>query len=651
MRWAPRGRDAPFVFWAACCSCIALGFVLPAAALTQTASVGVAPDPTSFPPVVVRAARAPSRIDDPSATVHALDARLFQRARAFGLGLSDVVERSPGVRLLDLGGPLHDRRLSIRGGSPAQSLILIDGAPLSSPFATGLDLGFVGTEGIDRAALVRGGAGAALGDGALSGALAIESRPPSSAPLLSAAVRGGSSDLLGATAAGRAGPVALIAETERTTGRFDYISRLPGLDDRTEQRTNNDAAWQRFAARLEQPSAGGRFDAYAGIALRQAGAPGLETQPNLLAREDRVQALVHATWQRPPRGEALGLQVGAHASVLDIDYRDPSLFDPRASETRFASGGVSLLVRRRLWAGHWLRGAADFSLQGSISTEHGEHLQPRGSIALADELRLDAWTLFAALRGVAIAGQSVALLPRVGARCELSPQWALTLALGRSQRSPTIDELFHPTEAGIAGNPALIAETAWEAELGVEWSPAVGLTFGAGGYARRISDAILYVNHNAFLVRPENVGASLAAGSELVASARGAVGSLAITLDLALTLAWSELRASGAPIPGLPAAAIDTELVAGHPAGATMFEAFTRLRQSSATTANTSGTLAVEPFLRWDAGVRWLPVPEASLALAVTNLLDDRSLETLNKLPLPGRAFLATVRVATGGDR
>ena len=73
------------------------------------------------------------------------------RARAEGTTLAELVDRLPGARVLDDGGPLQARRLTVRGGTPAQAQVVVDGLPLAAPFSTGLDVGILGTEAIARA--------------------------------------------------------------------------------------------------------------------------------------------------------------------------------------------------------------------------------------------------------------------------------------------------------------------------------------------------------------------------------------------------------------------------------------------------------------------------------------------------------------------
>jgi len=239
------------------------------------------------------------------------------------------------------------------------------------------------------------------------------------------------------------------------------------------------------------------------------------------------------------------------------------------------------------------------------------------------------------------------VMPRIGARWQLASQLAISAAVARSIRVPALDELYHPDEGGLVGNPDLAVESSWEGELSASWS-AETLALDLAFFGRRVADTILYVNRNAFVIRPENAGVSRAAGVELEAELSSALAySIWISLHLAGALSLSELEATGERLPTAPWGTFDAELSLEVPLWheARTLEPFTRIALASPVKANLQGTLEVDRYLRWDAGFSLRPLDGAVLSLLITNLLDDRRLETVQKIPLPGRMFLATLRV------
>lgn len=610
-------------------------------ASSTTAPALLEPDlaPANAPAVTVRA----RALLDPTATSSRLDDAALARARAEGTTLAELVDRLPGARVLDDGGPLQARRLTVRGGTPAQAQVVVDGLPLTAPFSTGLDVGLLGTEAIARATLVRGGAGALLGDGALSGALWIETRTPREQAPLVLLVRGGTLERLGLAVSAALPEVAVSAEVDRSGGRFPYVSRLAGLPDVARVRENNDVSSAKGSARSSLTLGGGRLELLAGGAVREGGVPGFETQADLTARERRSSAVLRAAWGRA-LGEVWDMDLVAQGTLLDVGYRGGAL----PARTTFGAGAAELSVSRAFGA-HRLRLSGSLGLEASESTEHGDPSRVRGHLVLSER-----WAVTEALRVVGVVRAAVAselgvvVLPRAGITWALHERVALGLAIGRSYRTPALDELYHPTTSGFAGNPGLLPEDAWEGEFSLRLRPHALLRVALAGFARRVEAGIVYVNQNAFTVRPENVGAASVAGGELEAELGLDLGALRLEATAAASATASRLDVSGVALPTAPPLSLDLELRASWRRGTLSLSAYTRGAAVSETAANLAGTVPVDAYARWDAGAAVALEACCALGVAVDNLLDDRTLESVFKVPLPGRTLLATLRVEAG---
>ena len=127
------------------------------------------------------------------------------------------------------------------------------------------------------------------------------------------------------------------------------------------------------------------------------------------------------------------------------------------------------------------------------------------------------------------------LAPRVSARYELSPRWAVKGALGLYYQTPGIEE----TDPAF-GNPNLKAERALHAAVGGEWRPLPRTTFDVTGFYKRLSnlvsptDATQVVNGAEVPVTYDNGGRGRVLGLEVVARrelAAGFVGWIAYTLS------------------------------------------------------------------------------------------------------------------------
>ena len=125
--------------------------------------------------------------------------------------------------------------------------------------------------------------------------------------------------------------------------------------------------------------------------------------------------------------------------------------------------------------------------------------------------------------------------PRLSARYELSPRWAVKGAVGLYHQTPNVEE----TDPSF-GNPGLKAERALHVAAGAEWRPWPGTTFDATGFYKRLSnlvsptDATRVDNGVEVPVTYDNGGRGRVIGLELVARrelAAGFVGWIAYTLS------------------------------------------------------------------------------------------------------------------------
>lgn len=629
-----------------------ISFFLSAVSATPAAraQAGASTSSAAADEIVVSGGRLRPLAPDPTLATSRIEAERLERARSRGEDLGTLVDRVAGARVIDLGGPVAVHALTVRGGAPSQALLVIDDVPQLSPFATGNDVGRLALESLETVELVRGGAGAVLGDGALTGALLVRTRRPTDRLHESLLLSYGERATTRIAASSALRPIAIGADFERTEGNFPYVSRSPGLPDTTEVRANNDAARGALNLRSDWTLDHSALGVSGGAFVRDAGLPGFTNHKTPTARERREGGQVRASLSTPLGDAAPGdrdaskVLLGLSAQALDIAYRDegPGNFYRPRSSTRFWVLGTDATLTAHPFSGHLIRGHVSAGGEQSDSTEHGVKSRLRATGAVAEEARTGGLTGFVALRGEALTGQAFALLPRAGLRIEPSPELTLRLGAGRSLRTPAIDELYHPFVGGFSGNPALRSETAWEADAQASFAPIERLEIALTMFGRVISNTIIYVNH-ALLIRPENVGDARAAGGELEVSFSRRLGPLTTAVDLAGGLLLSELVVTGRPLPAQPRSSLGAEAVASLGP----FSLSSALRYLSSTTVNLQGTLEVSPYLRWDVELAVRPVDSAVVTLSMLNVLDDRTLESIQKIPLPGRLMFVAVRVST----
>ncbi len=81
----------------------------------------------------------------------------------------DLLRQVPGTQISQLGSPGTVADVSIRGSTPAQTLIMLDGVPVNDSATGEFDISRITTDGMDRIEVVRGTGGALYGSQAIGG--------------------------------------------------------------------------------------------------------------------------------------------------------------------------------------------------------------------------------------------------------------------------------------------------------------------------------------------------------------------------------------------------------------------------------------------------------------------------------------------------
>lgn len=567
-------------------------------------------------------------VDGAGVSVSALETATLTRARDLGQPLGDILDEVAGARVQDLGGPGAVRRLSLRGAAPSQTLLVLDGVPLRMPFATGFDLDLFPASSLDRVRVARSGLGAVLGAGALAGAVLLDTRVGRKGNF-SVEVGGGSFGTTRLAAHGTAPGFSVSATLRRTSADFEFDDVAPGLPPESRRRRNADATRLGFVASGTGRAGGFELDGRVFLTSREAGTPGFSSTPNLFARERRGLFFGALGLRRDLGRIQFSARLSASHQDLDTFDASPGTGVDRKVDFDSLDGQVGLT---------FLGGRDVRRIEVAVSEARAEgvlrgarrQVSARGS---EEWFVTDSLSLFAAVALEAASDQGSWALPRLGLRWS-ADALQLDLSAGRSLRLPTLDELFRPPEPGLVGNPGLVAETSWDGEGSVAWS---GRHFEARGavFGRVIEDPILYLNRNAFEVRPENLDRSWALGAEVEAEGSLWLGPVRLSARMAGTLIEARLEATGERLPAQP---VWTGFFRGTARwGRVELASRVRLAGPTQTRLRAAPDNEVPTYARWDVSLRAALPAGFRLGLRVDNVLDDRGLRTLNKLPLPGR--------------
>ncbi len=544
----------------------------------------------------------------------------------------DLLRTVPGLDIVQSGGPGTVTSLFLRGTSSTQTLVLVDGVPLNSPYFGGTDLSALSVANVERVEVVRGPFSALYGSEAIGGVVRVFTRKGA----VEEEVSGRATLALGNASAKEAfaeialgsGPLTGSAGFRRTLTDGDFPNEF-----------------------FEATNVSGSVTAALTDALRVG----------LVARHDEGRTGIPfsagtATPLRATTNETTTFEVPVSLAVspkssLEGSFRwvkdSPTFSDPDAafssSSTDAQRAGArlvftSVLGVQRLAAGaDWERtlvsNGSNFGVALDDASTRTFALFAEDRIALAGG-RL---VLTAGVRWDDHSAFGSAVSPRVTVAWRVAPSLKLRAAAGSAFRAPSTGELYYP----FSGNPSLRPEKSNGYELGLEKTLGGGLVAEISGFWNDLRDLI---DFDPATFTNQNIGSARTRGVEVVL--RAPVGSR------------SFVRAS---YTYLDAKDLDTDTFLlrrpRHRASVTSGRTFVSGGSVSLTAmwvgarpdrdAADFTQLVEDPsYLRVDTA---LTLPPLVLSLApfvrITNLLGRDYVEA-SGFPAPGRRFLAGLEAA-----
>ncbi len=125
--------------------------------------------PLKLPPIII--VLTPTGIPEPIGQVGTTTSVVTQKQAQVQQTheLPDLLREVPGVEITQSGSPGTIAGVSIRGSTPAQTLIMIDGVPVNDSATGQFDISRLPTDDLDRVEIVRGAGGALYGSQAIGG--------------------------------------------------------------------------------------------------------------------------------------------------------------------------------------------------------------------------------------------------------------------------------------------------------------------------------------------------------------------------------------------------------------------------------------------------------------------------------------------------
>ena len=543
--------------------------------------------------------------------------------------LLELLRTVPGLDVVQSGGPGKVASLFLRGTNSTQTLVLVDGVRLNSPYFGTVDLSAVPTTNVERVEIVRGPFSALYGSEAVGGVIRIFTKAGSAAE--------SGVDAHGWFAAGSKSARDGTAQVAVSQGKVDVTAGF------RRTLTDGDLPNDFFAVTS--------WSASVGAAL----AEGLRA--SVVFRRDESKTGVPFSGSTPTpyqtnTGETTTLAVPmtvtlSSKTTLEATARwvrdHPTYSDPLGafgftmSDTRSTRAGGRLMLSTALPSQHLSAGAEYEGTKVTSEDSFGVSLPG---------VTTHTWSLFAEDRVASSGDQVVATLgvrwddhsafgsavsPRATLSWRVLAPLKLRTSAGRAFRAPTTGELYYP----FSGNPELLPEKSIAYEGGAEWTIFPALVAEASYFRNDIRDLIIYdgqtqTNQNIGRARTEGVEAVLRTAAFSGWFARASYTYLVATdLDSDQPLVRRPKHRASATVGRTYSGGASwnvTGLFVGRRADRD-FQDFSRPVEDPS-------------YFRLDISVTLPPLFHVAPFARVTNLL-DKQYQEVNGYPAPGRRFLA----------
>jgi vitamin B12 transporter len=402
---------------------------------------------------------------------------------------------------------------SIRGFGPGQVLVLLDGVPLNNVALGQTDLSTISLVGVQRIEVLRGPFAALAGSGALGGVINVVTGRTGSRVV----TRYGGSGERRISLTSEQGAVSLGLDAGGGEG----------------DRFNSDHADLTLRADLRM-----RSDLRLSFHHHHAdlGTPGDAAAPTPFDRQSTSRTVIQGQWAAPGAVRARAYYTGEtlffatpfgastyRASLAGGEWQRQWTVGPQRVIVAGAEGAA-----QRLDALVFGAPIAEDAVVGAGYVQYDAALSPRVLTSLG--MRLDGHSRY-----------GTALNPRTGVVIDLDGRTRVRAAVGRTFRGPTFLHLFFPG----CGNPGLVPESAWAAEIGIERTMPAG-SIGATAFA---AEAVNLISGGC---PPMNINQASIRGISLEGRVRlGSRGQLFANL----TVQQAVDRSTGDALPRVPALA------------------------------------------------------------------------------------------------
>jgi len=483
----------------------ALAAALAAAAAANAQSPGT-PGTGTLEPVVVTAARATQPIADALADVTVISGE--EIARSGVQSLTELLQRQPGVEVIQNGGPGSVSGALLRGANRGQTLVLVDGLRVGSSSAGATTFEAIPLDQIDHVEILRGPASSLYGADAIGGVVQVftkQAQGTGFTPSVSAGygTYNTASGSVGFSA--NSGPLKLSLQAggRRSDGfnaivNPDNFSYNGDRDGYSAKNLSAGASWNwATGQQLALQYLGNRLDS------QYDGGPGFDdrTITTLQAWSVVSRNRINDAWTTQLTAGEGSDDSESQTAFGTFPFKTTQQQYLWQNDFKLPLGQLGVILERRLE--HLATDAGFATTQRNTNSATGVYQLRYGDFALQANLRRDDSDQYG---GKTTGGIALGY--------KLSPAWRVTAGASTGFKAPSFNDLYYP---GFA-NPDLVPETSRNYEAGVYWTASTGdarWEARAVGFHNAVDHLIVFACDLDFNCLPRNVASATLQGVTL----------------------------------------------------------------------------------------------------------------------------------------
>jgi len=464
--------------------------------------------------IVVIASKFPEKLLDSIASVELISAEEIKELQAESL--ADILNSISGMTVSDYGSTGGIKAISIRGSSPEQVLVMIDGRVVNDAQTGKIDLGIIPASMIEKIEIYRGPASAIYGANALGGVINVITKE-------------GQDEIVGN-----------INVSIGTYGLKDYEVAYQGSSDdvsyyfsgnyltddgvRENSQLSKTGVFGKVISKIDEQTELGLSLLYQNY---NRGVPGSVDFPSPQANQKDNNFDVDINWQRKKEDKDYNVKV--FYFFHKVIYNDPGMWGYVGPSTHATNsfGAAFDCTDYNFSVGdeegsheHILTYGAEVKDNLVNSSDIGEHNGLNGALFVQDVWQPSDMDDLKVTAGVRYDYNQIfgsQLNPHVGFSYRLQDELNFHISVGKAYRAPNFDDLYWPEGAFVAGNPDLVPETAWAYEAGLRYISKEGDFKGElNVFRKNAKNLINWAVDNDGIWKPLNIGQARIDGIEIL---------------------------------------------------------------------------------------------------------------------------------------